>query len=126
MRTLSAADLQALANSARYAGQATLSLRFLQTLRRRFPATSPARTAAFLMGRVEADLRGRCSAAVRWFSTYLREAPAGPLVEAALGRRMGCYAKTGRRSLALRDARAYLKRYPRGLFAAQARRLVAP
>ena len=51
----------------------------LQALRRRFPGDPRARTAAFLLGRIALDLEHDPAGARAWFSTYLSEAPAGPL-----------------------------------------------
>lgn len=78
-RTLGAGDLDLLAHCARVTGDAAQARAALLALRRRFPADSRARTAAFLLGRVALDLDHDPPRAADWFNKYLSEAPDGAL-----------------------------------------------
>lgn len=83
LRSLDVDDLDRLARSARFAGAGARAREALLALRERFPADRRARTAAFLLGRVALDLEHDPTRAGAWFSTYLSEAPDGPLAEEA-------------------------------------------
>ena len=63
-----------------------------------------------------------CRAAVADFDRALTEAPPTPLVERALHGRAVCLARLGDAAAATRDFRDYLRRFPDGRFAAEARR----
>lgn len=78
-RTLTAGELDLLAHCARVTGDAAQAREALLALRRRFPADSRARTAAFLLGRVALDLDHDPPRAAEWFNRYLSEAPDGAL-----------------------------------------------
>lgn len=112
----SLADLQAMANAARYAGRGQTALVLLVSLRTRFPGTRQASTAAFLMGRVYSEQMKDHRAAVSWFSTYLAEVPAGSLVEEALGRKMDAASRAGMTAEAKRTAAILLERHPASPF----------
>ncbi len=112
----SLADLQAMANAARYAGRGQTALVLLVSLRTRFPGTGPASTAAFLMGRVYSEQLKDHRAAVSWFSTYLAEVPAGSLVEEALGRKMDAAQRAGMTAEAKRTAALLIERHPASPF----------
>ena len=58
MRRESPANLMALADAARYAGGSRLATRALTQVRGRFPDSSPAHRAAFLLGRLAEDKDG--------------------------------------------------------------------
>jgi hypothetical protein len=64
-----------------------------------------------------------CAAAVEDFDHVLTGAPPAPLVERALHGRATCLTKLGDLEGARRDSLEYLRRFPEGRFAAQARRL---
>lgn len=78
-RILAPKDLDLLAHCARVTGDAAQARAALLALRRRFPADSRARTAAFLLGRVALDLDHDAPRAADWFNKYLSEAPDGAL-----------------------------------------------
>lgn len=112
----SLADLQAMANAARYAGRGQSAVVLLVSLRTRFPGTAQASTAAFLMGRVYSEQLKDQRAAVAWFSTYLAEVPSGSLVEEALGRRMDAAQRAGMTAEAKKSAATLVERYPTSPF----------
>jgi TolA-binding protein len=124
LATASQAELLGLADAARVAGEPDQAVTLLTTLRRRFPGSANAAAAAFSLGRIAFERRGAYSESVRWFSTYLDEAPNGPLMGDAVGRLMESRYKKGDRAGARADAEQYLKRFPRGPYASLATRLV--
>jgi hypothetical protein len=117
-------DVAALADAARFTGRGALAQRALNSLRSRFPGSSRAKSAAFVLGRMLDD-GGNPSGALSWYDTYLSEAPGGALAAEALGRRMLALQRLGRADEALRSAEDYLKRFPKGPYAAQAEKLVS-
>jgi hypothetical protein len=117
------ADLRALGDAARYGGKSALSRRAYEAVRARFPSSSEARTAAFLLGRVAEEQDHANDEALRWYDRYLAEAPAGGFAGDALGRKMVLVQKSGGRDAALPFARQYLKRFPTGPYAGVARDL---
>jgi hypothetical protein len=116
-------DVAALADAARFTGRGPLAQRALRSLRERFPGSGRAKSAAFVLGRMLDD-SGNPSGALSWYETYLAEAPGGALAAEALGRRMVALQRLGRSDEARRSAENYLKRFPKGGYAAQAEKLV--
>lgn len=116
-------DLAALADAARFTGRGAVAQRALRALRARFPGSARAKSAAFVLGRMLDD-GGNPSGALTWYDTYLSEAPGGALSAEALGRRMLALQRLGRGDEARQSARDYLKRFPKGPYAAQAEKLV--
>jgi len=123
MHQADATDLAALADAARYAGRPELAERAFSVTRRRFPSSSRAHTAAFLLGRM-ADDRGDARAGLAWYRTYLGETPAGPYAAEALGRAMLIVERLQGREAAVPIAHEYLGRFPNGTYLLQARALV--
>lgn len=117
-------DLAALADAARLAGRGNLAERALLQLRARFPGTSRALSAAFLLGRMEDD-GGNAAAAVSWYERYLGESPNGSLAAEALGRRMMAMRRLNDEESARRAAKDYLERFPNGPHAGIARQMLA-
>ena len=124
LATASQAELLGLADAARVVGETDQAVTLLRTLRRRFPGSANAAAAAFSLGRIAFERRGAYSEAVRWFSTYLDEAPNGPLMGDAVGRLMESRYRKGDRAGARADAEQYLRRFPRGPYASLATRLL--
>jgi len=120
-RTASESDLLALADAARLSGRTARAVEALVTLRQRFPRSADAATAAFSLGRIAFERRGAYPEAVRWFSAYLDELPQGPLMGDAVGRLMEARQRAGDRSGARADAERYLRRFPEGPYAPEAR-----
>jgi hypothetical protein len=116
--------LAALADAARYAADAALSKRALAALRRRFPTSVEAGTAAFHLGRI-ADDEGTLREAVEWYRRYATEAPRGPYAAEAAGREMLDVERLSGRGAAAALARAYLERYPEGAYLLQARAILS-
>lgn len=116
-------ELLALADGARGAGDISRATSALTSLRERFAGSADAAAAAFTLGRLAFERRGAYADAVRWFSTYLEEAPSGPLMGDAVGRLMEARHRQGDHVRARADADQYLRRFPKGPYAALARRL---
>ena len=118
-----AADLTAFADAARYSGRPDLADRALLETRRRFPGSTRAQAAAFLLGRA-ADDRGDAAAGLAWFRRYLSDAPRGPFASEALGRQMIAVEKLRGPSAAAPLAAEYLRRFPNGTYLLRARALL--
>src|SRR6185369_15450726 len=118
------ADLDALADAARYNGKDELARRALLAQRRRFAGGPRAARAAFLLGRLE-EAAGRPSKALEWFDGYLREAPSGPYASEALGSKMGVLQRVYGNDKARAVAEEYLRRFPGGSYSAAAQALTA-
>jgi hypothetical protein len=117
------ADLRALGDAARYSGRADVAKRAYAAIRARFPGSGEARTAAFLIGRVEEEQDHATADALRWYDTYLAEAQGGAFAGDALGRKMVIVSRTQGRDAARPLADRYLQRFPAGTYAAAARDL---
>jgi ferric-dicitrate binding protein FerR (iron transport regulator) len=114
----SLSDLAALADAARYAGEAELSRRALLAERARFPRSAEARSAAFLLGRMAES--SSATEAIGWYDRYLGESPGGTLAGEALGRKMLAVRKAMGNEAARPIAEEYVRRHPQGPFAAVA------
>jgi TolA-binding protein len=123
--TAGRAELVAWANRERLAGSVARAHTALLALRRRFPGSSEAGTAAFTLGRMAFDQRADYAEAARWFAAYLKEQPNGPLMGDAAGRLLEAHQLQGKRAAARRDAKAYLRRFPDGPYASRAKRILA-
>ena len=119
----SLADLAALSDAARYAGDQGLARRGLVAQRKRFGASGEARAAAFILGRM-ADDSGSPNEALGWYERYLAETPGGAFAAEASGRRLVALVRLGRAETARASAESYLKRFPRGAHAKYARELL--
>ncbi len=114
-------DLRALSDAARYAGRTDIAERTLLAIRRRFPQASSKE--AFLLGRLD-EGRGKLPSALTWYERYLAEAPHGPLVAEVLGSRLRIVTTTRGRDVARPLAEEYLQRFPNGVHASAARRVL--
>jgi TolA-binding protein len=123
LRRGSLADVVALADAARYAGDRALSRRGLLAQRARFRASAEAHAAAFVLGRM-ADDDGAQKEALRWYDGYLRESPHGAFAAEALGRKLVVVVRSGDADAARAVAKLYLQRFARGAHAAYARELL--
>jgi hypothetical protein len=117
------ADLRALGDAGRYAGNPALAKRAYAAIRARFASSGDARTAAFLLGRIAEEQEHASTDALRWYDTYLAEAPGGAFAGDALGRKMVLVSKSQGRDAAKPLAARYLQRFPAGPYAAAARDL---
>jgi hypothetical protein len=120
MSTRPLGDLRALGDAARYASRSDVAKRAYTTLRERFPSSPEARTAAFLLGRVEEEQEHAIGEALRWYDTYVAEAPAGAFAGDALGRKMILVSRAQGRDAARSLAQRYLDRFPSGTYSAAA------
>ena len=106
--------------SARGRGDLKTATDLLESLRTAHPGTSQAAIAAAYLGR-DAARSGQHDAARRWFETYLREQPSGPLEREASGQLIEL--TTG--SEQTERARVYLEKHPNGAHAPLAKRVLA-
>ncbi len=123
-RGLTADGLLLLGDAARYAGSPGRARQAFQSLVQRFPGDERSPDALFALGRLESEAKAPAAAA-RWFERYLALAGSPPLAEEARGRLLEIYTRTGDEGAALRVARAYLSRYPDGVHATLARKVLA-
>jgi hypothetical protein len=115
--------LSALADAARFSGSPSISTRALEALRRRFPSSRRAASAAFFLGRL-ADDAGSTTRALNWYRWYRLESPAGPYAAEALGREMLAVERLSGPSAARNLALDYLGRFPDGTYLLQARAIL--
>ncbi len=123
--TAPAADLQALADTARLAGDGARARQAMQALRQRFPGSPEAAAAAFLLARAAQDGAHDYATAIRWLSTYLVEQPNGMFAVEARGRLIEAADAMGDAGAARRAAERYLAAHPKGPHAAYARTVLA-
>jgi len=124
-RIATAQELLALADAGRFSGRSDRASVALRSLRRRFPGSLDAGTAAFTMGRILFERGGAFSEAADWFETYLREQPNGALMGDAFGRLMEARLRSGDSGGARDSAGQYLRRFPQGPYAAEARGILS-
>jgi transmembrane sensor len=123
--TASAKELLVLADAARLFDHAPRAGLALHVLRQRFPASTEAATAAFTLGRVAFEQKHAYGEASKWFATYLREQPVGPLMGDAAGRLMESLLRAGDEAGARAEADHYLHRFPEGPYASEARGILS-
>ncbi|MFZ6181193.1 FecR domain-containing protein [Nannocystis pusilla] len=119
----SAAELDLLAASARFARNADKAEELLNALRRRFPRDPGAARAKFLLGLVALELRKLPRTAAVHFTDYLREHPVGDLAEEARGWMLQIWHSLGESERARASADEYLQLHPNGSHAGLARKL---
>ena len=124
-QTANAKDLLALADAARLFARTARAVTALRVLRHRFPSSAEASTAAFALGRIAFEHQRAYPEAVQWFATYLREQPSGPLHGDCVGRLMEARLRAGDQAGARADADQYLRRFPEGPYASEARGILA-
>jgi len=122
LESVGAGELMTLADAARYGGRPGLANDALRAVRRRFPGTKPASTAAFLLERMAED-GGRVDAALSLYDATLSEG--GTFAAEALGRKMMLVKRRSGDGAATPIARQYLSAFPRGAYADAARALVS-
>jgi len=125
LRREDAAALLALAEAARYSGVTLLARRALGAVRTRFPGSSQAHKAAFLLGRMAEDGDGDLAGALAWYGRYLDDAPGGAFRDEAMGRKMTATLRLHGQAQARPLAEEYLRRFPGGSYATPARAILA-
>ena len=120
-----AAELLALGERARYAGNERAAVDAFTALRTRFPNTELAAAAAFELGRLAADNRHDFSGAAVLFDACARERPTGNLAREAMGRALEAREHGGATAHSAAVATDYLRLYPMGPHAALARRVLS-
>ena len=114
-------DLALLSDAAHYLHRDDIARQALLALRRRFPGSTRAKDAAFLLGRILEAKAGGGAEALTWYERHLEEAPAGAYASEALGRKLTVLARLRGDEAARPVAEAYLRRYPGGTYARAAR-----
>jgi len=120
-----AKELLALSDAGRFFGRSRRAVAALGALRRRFPGSSEAGTAAFTLGRIVFEKEHAYAQAANWFETYLKEQPSGPLMGDAFGRLMEARLKSGDGAGARTSAEQYLRRFPEGPYSSEARGILS-
>ncbi len=120
--TLPEAKLVKLADAARLGGDEAGARAALKAVESRFPGSSQALRAIFLLGTLDAR-SGNQGAAISAFQKYVGAAPNGPFASEAIGRLMQLYAGRGQSEEASQMAASYLKREPSGPYVRLARSL---
>jgi len=123
LSSCSLGDVRALADAARYTGRSELAERSLLAIRQRASAGSQRSAAAFLLGR-SSESRGQVSSASTWYDTYLSESPSGEFAADALAGKMRITVRMQGTAAARPLAMQYLQRYPNGVHADSARKIV--
>lgn len=118
---LSANQLLATARRAHTRGQIARAERLYRQVIEGYPATSAAGVAQLALGRLLYEDRARPSAALAQFDAYLRQQPTGSLAEEALYYRALSLDQLGQSARAAESLRTLLRRYPRSIYAGQAR-----
>jgi TolA-binding protein len=106
-------DLAALADAARYLRRNDIARLALNAERSRFPNSSEAHAAAFLLARLVEE-EGDIIDAAKGYDRYLRESPRGSFAQEALGRELALLWGRGDRAAALPVAERYLREFPLG------------
>ncbi|MBS2013711.1 MAG: tetratricopeptide repeat protein [Deltaproteobacteria bacterium] len=119
----SAAEVLALGDEARLAGDAGRARAAYVRVRARFPRTEQAAKAAFLLGRM-AEAGGALDEAVSDYAAATSESPGGTFAQDALGRTMEIEQRRGNGERARSLAEQYLRSFPSGPHASYARSIV--
>jgi TolA-binding protein len=114
-------DLALLADAAHYLRRDDIAQQALLAQRQRFPGSTRAKDAAFLLGRIVEAKSGGAREALAWYERHLDEAPGGTYASEALGRKMTVLARLYGDAAARPVAEEYLGRYPAGTYARAAR-----
>lgn len=124
-RLATSKELLALADAARLFGSPADAVVPLRVLRQRFAGTTDAATAAFRLGLIAFEKQHAYAGAAQWFTIYLRDQPSGPLMGDSFGRLMQARARAGDTQGARSDAKEYLRRFPAGPYAGEARGILS-
>jgi hypothetical protein len=124
-RVATAKEMLALSDAGRFFGASRRAVTALGALRRRFSGSADAGTAAFMLGRIAFEQGRGYAEAGQWFETYLREQPRGPLMGDAFGRLMEARLRSGDNPGARASAEQYLRRFPEGPYASEARGILS-
>lgn len=124
-RLATAKELLALADASRLFGSPIDAIAPLKILRQRFAGTTEAATAAFRLGLIAFETQHSYAEAARWFEIYMRDQPSGPLMGDSFGRLMQARSRGGEIQAARSDAQEYLRRFPAGPYAGEARGILS-
>jgi len=121
--TVSAGELLALGNAARFMGKTAIALKAYGALRDRFAGAADSAAAAFFLGRLTEPTNP--GASMQWYEKYLAEAPNGVFIPDASGRHLVLLNQVRGKEAALEPARDYLERFPSGPYAGFARKILS-
>jgi transmembrane sensor len=124
-RLAMAQELLTLADAGRLFGSAADAIAPLRVLRQRFPGSTDAATAAFRLGLIAYEKQHAYAEAAQWFEIYMRDQPSGPLMGDSFGRLMQARSRAGDTQRARLDAQQYLRRFPEGPYALEARGILS-
>jgi transmembrane sensor len=117
-------ELMLAADVARLSGNPAQAVPHLQTVVQRFSRDPRAPVASFTLGRVYLDNLGRPAEAAAAFRRTRSSWPAGPLAQDAWAREVAAWRRAGQPAEAMRTAREYLERHPKGAHAESMKRLI--
>ncbi|MDX2023051.1 MAG: FecR family protein [Deltaproteobacteria bacterium] len=120
-----ATELVALAEAARYTARLPLANKALHTIRARWPRTTVAADAAFVLGTLAEDVAHDRATAQRWYQSYLREQPKGRYASETMGRSLVLTQQFAGDAAAQAQAQQYLQRFPTGTYAGVARKILS-
>ncbi|MBN2344334.1 MAG: FecR domain-containing protein [Deltaproteobacteria bacterium] len=115
-----------LSNAARQAKDFNTAEQVYEQLRKVYPGSGHAATAALYLGRMAFDQQHQYPAAVKWFNIYLNEQKSGTLHRETLGRLMEAQFKSNMGEAAKQTAKRYLEQYPNGPHSIRAKELSGP
>src|SRR5690606_10005177 len=113
--TASAAELQQLAQAARYSGDFSLAAQTWNHMTTRFSGPT-GQNARFFLGRL-AEQRGDSGQALQHYDAYLAASRGGVYTAEALGRKLSIVNKSHGVQKARPIAQEYLRRFPQGAYA---------
>jgi hypothetical protein len=110
----SSQDMMLLGDAARLSHNINMASKVYKLVRKRFPRSSEAQRAAFILGRMQLEQRGNPKRAARWFDACYRDNSHGTMAREAAGRLIESLESAGELEKAKQAATTYLNRYPRG------------
>jgi hypothetical protein len=123
-RSLPKADVLLLGDTAMKARYTAYAREAWLRVRERFPGSDAAVAAAIRLGDLAADVEHDDAQAVKWFSLAVKEAPKADTAPIAMGRWLDVLVRGKQRAAAKKVAADYVKRFPNGERAAEARALL--
>ncbi len=126
LQTASIGDLWKISQLFRNVGDSSNTERTLLEIRERYPKSSQARIAAFLLGRTKMEEQNNPKAAAEWFEQYIKESPKGSMIQEAYNRLFSIYSSHNRTEQARDAAGRYLKLFPEGVYVLRAKQLYHP
>jgi hypothetical protein len=124
VRSLPKADVLLLGDTAKKARHTAYAREAYLQVRERFPGTDASVAAAIRLGDLAANVDHDDTQAARWFSLAVKEAPNADTAPDAMGRWLDVLVRAKKAAEAKKLAAEYVKRFPKGDKAAEARALL--